>query len=276
MKKLVTLIALSAIAGSASAAVIASQDFDGGATGTGGWSYGAGLDTTGDATTIGTGIENGTATLNSTIDYGFDNFGSSSAGAGTLWISYRLTMPTHSQWLGNSIDQAGFLRSGASTDMIGFKANTDAGGNWGDYHYYISIGGTGYQDTSGDVFTYDQNTDLFVFGKFVYEANGDRTFSMSSVDWADRATATEADLASGYSASWVDPHTGDFNGNTDREIDSLSFTLNQPDAAASVTMDDIIAGDTALDVGVIPEPGTLSLMATLAGAMLFIRRRLMM
>jgi len=232
-----------------SSSAIASQDFDGGATGTGGWTYSAGLDTTGDATTTSTGIQNGTATLNSTIDYGYDNFGSGPAGAGTLWLSYRLTMPAHSQWNGNSIDNAGFLREGQSPDTIGFKGSNAAGGAWGDYHYYITIGGAAHEDLSGDVFTYDQNTDLFVFGKFVYESNGNRTFSIASVNWADRATASEADLASGFSASWVDPHTGDFSGNTDRFIDSLTFSLNQPDATSSVTIDDIIAGNTAQDIG---------------------------
>ena len=276
MKKLVTLIALSAISGSASAAVIANQDFDGGATGTGAWTYNN-VDTTGDATVTGAGAGSGMATLNSTLDYGY-KYGSGKEGI--AWVSYRLIKPASSQWSGNhNMIGGGFLRSSDvnSGDMIGF-AQYESAGNPGDYGgltYRITIGGNHAFEATTSVATYADDVDLYVVGKLDYKANGDRTFYMTSIDWADRATLTEADVTSDFSATWLSPGTG-WEPSEERQIDTLRFDLSNADASKTTTLDSLIAGDTALDVGVIPEPATLSLIATFAGAVLFIRRRLMM
>ncbi|RKX47488.1 MAG: hypothetical protein DRP64_00875 [Verrucomicrobia bacterium] len=254
MKKLLTLIAGVAIAGTASAALIASQDFEGGETGTSGWTYGANLSTANgyaETTLPGTAAGTSVGTLSSAE--------TGSAG----WLSYRFTMAAHSQWSGGSKNIIGFgSQWSGGTEEIGFYATGTP--NWGDYHLGAAVAGTSTVD-SNVAFAYNETVDLFVVGAFIY-SGGNVSMYMSVVDWADRATQTEANVLAGFSVTTGQTRNGG--------LDELFFNIEQGDANTSTptTLDNILAGTTFDDVGVIPEPATLGMFGLGALLTLMVRR----
>ena len=269
MKKLIALIALGAVAGTASASILASEDFDGGSVNISSWAYGSNLDTSGgnaSLTALGSNAGNSVGTLNTAINTGSGLTGS----AGDVWVSYRFTMAAHSQWIGGSQNRTGIDRDWSGThDQIGFKTGGDDGSSYGDYHMAIwAADGTTSHDTNpaNKVISYNQNEDLFVVGLFRYNVGGSADFYMTTANWG--SSVTEADVLGGFSMSVASAAAGPGH---------LIFDIEQPDGAAgAITQDNIIYGTTSADVGVIPEPATLGMVAMVGGGVLFIRRRLMM
>ena len=273
MKKLVTLIALGATAGIVSAAVIVDEDFaytDGAAAevavnaGTGltgnfteGW---------GNATYSGGAVQqvgSATVTVSNPIT---DNIGSGRE----FWVSYRYQQNGHA-WPAASGAGIGF---GSETYRGAFfqiaeDGTTGDGPDWQTAVARVQLGDWGFK-SSNVLFTTDTTTDsdLLILGKVVLDATPH--ISMAIYDW-DNQPASEAaivwEIDMDYGGTWADSASEDY---------SKLVLAGSGQAASGAKYDDILLGDTAADVGVIPEPATLGLVAMVGGGVLFIRRRLMM
>ena len=274
MKKLTTLIAMVAMAGIVSAAVIVDEDFsyaDGtmanaavnagtGLTGTFAESWGSGAFSGGAATSMGSM----TATVSNPIT---DNIGSGRE----FWVSYRYQQNGYAYPAGGAGAGLGF---GEFTYRGAFFKIADDGiqsGNGFDYQEAVAtvqLGDWSYKSTTVLFETgTSANQDLFIIGKVVLDTTPH--ISMAVYDWANKPTSEASivwDIDVDYGGGWADSASGDYG----------LLVMNQSGQANDVKFDNTLLGDTAADIGVIPEPATLGLVATFAGMALFIRRRLMM
>ena len=262
-----------AMAGIVSAAVIVDEDFsyaDGlaaGATMTGTGLTGTFTETWGNANFSGGAIQQVGEAKVSVSNPITDDIGSGTE----FWVSYRYQQ---NGWAWPAAAGAGLGFGSQTYRGAFFKLAEDGtqgdGPDWQTAVPQVQLGDWIYKSTNDVLFTTDVTTDsdLFIIGKVVLSATPH--ISMAVYDWDSKPTS-EASIV------WnIDVDYGGANLGQVSEDYTILAMSGSGHAAGGVKFDDVLQGDTATDIGVIPEPATLGLVATFAGMALFIRRRLMM
>ena len=249
MKKLTTGIAMVAVAGIATAAPI---DYTHGAF----TANTTSADTTTEYLRQAITPDGGTDVI---IDYSFDLDMSAlvaTAGAGSQMALFSIGANGNSGPIVDGVDGARtvvYLVSGNDTDTWGF--GLISGGVWGGSAFgEVPLTGTGRQ-----FLTEDEQGNMHIAG----------TLTLTDTVVANTVTVTSN---GGYSES-ATYTTGALSDVGADNIHSYNWGSLQEWAKGNLT------GEITFDnisVNVVPEPATLGLVATFAGAVLFIRRRLMM